>query len=644
MKDNRLLNLYVTLFLILVGFPAYCQSDFDVYLKKYPKENGVFISKKEKIDVFIDKEGLPYFESTVYEEKIYLNENFKYFMDESIHYSSFTEISNLKPEVHIPAEKGYKKKVITDITDEDEHESGIFHDDNKSKVFYYSGLVKGGKTLLTYDEKINNPYFFGSGYFASYFPVEHVEYIITAPSDMEILCNLFGDEKDKVVYSKVVKGKNTIHTWSARNLKKLEYNEGGVPVSTFATHAIFRVGNYKAGKEDKYLLRSVDDLYEYYYKLVKDVNNQPNEVLQNLSDSITNGRESNDDKAKAIYYWVQNNIKYVAFEDGMGGFVPREAGLVCNRRYGDCKDMSSLLYKLLNCAGLPAYYTWIGTRDIPYKYEEVPCLSVDNHMICTYMSENGPVFLDATSNENPFNWPTSFIQGKEALVGVGEKEFKLLQVPILSKETNHTIDSVFVDLKEGKVHGNGIIQYNGYSSFRLRSAIQNMDNSQKKEFYSSSFKKGNNKSTCGVDSLSGLGNKELPLEVFYFFDIDDYTKTNEDELYFNPFLKKYWKSEQINTETIKIALENQYGMMVTSYVQIQIPEGYKVQYLPKNMEYNYEKFGFETTIVQNAKSVEVTYQFFQDGLTIEKNEFEEWNTFIKKLNQAYSELIIFKKV
>jgi hypothetical protein len=28
------------------------------------------------------------------------------------------------------------------------------------------------------------------------------------------------------------------------------------------------------------------------------------------------------DKVKAIFYWVQNNIRYIAFEDGIAGFLP----------------------------------------------------------------------------------------------------------------------------------------------------------------------------------------------------------------------------------------------------------------------------------------------------------------------------------
>ena len=49
---------------------------------------------------------------------------------------------------------------------------------------------------------------------------------------------------------------------------------------------------------------------------------------------------------------LQNNINYVAFEDGLGGFIPRGAASVCDKRYGDCKDKSLLLVTLLRDEGL----------------------------------------------------------------------------------------------------------------------------------------------------------------------------------------------------------------------------------------------------------------------------------------------------
>lgn len=124
----------------------------------------------------------------------------------------------------------------------------------------------------------------------------------------------------------------------------------------------------------------------------------------------------------------------MAFEDGLGGFIPREAKTICDRQYGDCKDMANITTTMLKMAGIPAYLTWIGTRSIPYRYAEVPCPMADNHMICTYMIDGTYYFLDATGKDTPLGTPTSMIQGKEAMIGLGAGKFEIITVPAVPAE------------------------------------------------------------------------------------------------------------------------------------------------------------------------------------------------------------------
>lgn len=123
-------------------------------------------------------------------------------------------------------------------------------------------------------------------------------------------------------------------------------------------------------------------------------------------------------------------MHYVAFEDKLGGFIPREAADICKRKFGDCKDMTSIQVALYRKAGIDAYFTWIGTRHKPYTYEEVPLPITDNHMICTIKLDGKWVFLDGTDPLIPFGIPPQGIQGKEALVGIDANNYKIITVPV----------------------------------------------------------------------------------------------------------------------------------------------------------------------------------------------------------------------
>ncbi len=641
-------KILVALGVILCAGNYRAQSTFEVYKEKFPDANGVLLKKTKDVVISYGKEGEIEISSEISEERLFLNDNYKYYLDESINYSTFYEITSLKPEVHTPTKKGFKKSVIKDITEEDVFDASVFHDDEKAKVFVYKGLVKGGKTVLNYSMSIHDPHFFGKFFFSSFFPALETELTITAPEDMEIIATLFGDEKDKVVYTSEQKGKNKVHTWKAKNLDKIAYHDNSMDVRYYATHGIFRIGGYAQEGEKKFLLRNTDDLYDFYYEFVRELNTEPVPALDKIADSIANGYENEYDKVKGVFYWVQDHIKYVAFEDGMGGFIPREAAMVCDRRYGDCKDMASILYYMINHIGADAHYTWVGSRDIPYTYDEVPTPAVDNHMICTYMHQGKPLFLDATDKEVPFGWPTAFIQGKQTLIGKGKDDYELAFVPEMDISKNFAADSVWINFDGEEIQGKGKTTYGGYNAQRLKELIKSLDNETRDEFYASSFKKGNNKSTAEVTSVDNLENQEAYLKFAYDFTISDYVGRNEDEAYINLFLKKYYKGQSINTKSILVDMDNPFKRKISCHVNFDVPKGYEVTFLPESSSFTSKdgSFGYRATFDLDPQKNAITldYEVFEDALCIPVENFEEWNEFIKALNKSYADLVIIKKL
>jgi len=626
---------------------TYSQS-VDEYRAKYPNSNGVFLKKNEAATISIDKDGNAIVEIEHDEERLFLNENFKYYTEDEIGFSSFTEITDIEPLVYVPkGDDKFKKVKIKEIIEEDGYDQSVFHDDYKIKRFFYSGLQNGGKTALKYKKRLTEPRFFGSFYFSSYLPIESASYSITTPADMEIAFTMFGSEEQKemVAYSVVESNSSKVHTWTVKNMPANNYESGSVDMRYIMTHVQVRITSYKFKGETKNVLRNVDDLYAYYYDFVKDVNTSGNEELKAIADSITRNFETTEEKVREIYYWVQDHIRYVAFEAGMGGFIPRPAQLVCDRKYGDCKDMSSVLYTMINSIGIPAYYTWVGSRDIPYTYEEVPTPAVDNHMICTYFNGEDYVFLDGTGSGTIYGFPTSFIQGKQTLVGISQEEYKLLTVPVLPSSASQTIDTVYVEIDGSSIKGTAKVTYTGYANIYLSKAIQNMTEKEKEDFFKTAFKKGSKKSECSVEEVRGLDSREEALEMDYSFNTPDYVKELDDELFFNPFLKKYHSGAKINLETTKNPIESTYREMNKNYISLKIPEGYEVEYIPEPISYESEKFSAEVTFkhVESENRIEIETNFDLNHLVIEPEEFPSWNEMVKKLNGVYTELIIFKR-
>lgn len=101
-----------------------------------------------------------------------------------------------------------------------------------------------------------------------------------------------------------------------------------------------------------------------------------------LTDEITAGCTDELEKIRRTYAYVQQNIRYIAFENGLAGHRPDRPAEVLRKRYGDCKGMALLLRTLLKAQGFDARMAYIGTDDIASSPDEVPTLAAINHAFC----------------------------------------------------------------------------------------------------------------------------------------------------------------------------------------------------------------------------------------------------------------------
>ncbi len=122
-------------------------------------------------------------------------------------------------------------------------------------------------------------------------------------------------------------------------------------------------------------------------------------AIQKLADEITLNIDDKADQAKALYYWVAKNIRYVFIGLGDGGLVPQEAQLVLANRYGDCKGHVVLLEALLDAKGIESSPALINLSDA-YQFPKLAVFEPLNHVI-TYIPSLD-LYLDSTAQFAPF--------------------------------------------------------------------------------------------------------------------------------------------------------------------------------------------------------------------------------------------------
>ena len=629
------------LFIITVSTAQYSE-EFHKYNAEFPDEQMIRL-KSEKIISIKIVDGKINIQQENFEEDIYMNESASYGSKGSVSSSSFFELENLEASSFQYENGKYRESKVENFSNKDEINES-FYDDVKTHNFIYPKLKKGSKTSLKYTENIKDPRFLSSFYFGSFFPIVNNKVVIIADKEISLRFKEFNTENVDIAFSEREKKGQIIYTWELNNTEKYEYEESVPSYKNILPHIIPIINSYSVDGETVKVLEDVSDLYDWYYSLVKNINSEEiDKNLVKLVEEITAGKENDLEKVRAIYYWVQSNIKYIAYEYSLGGFIPRDANVVYKKKYGDCKDNSSILKEMLDIAGLKGNLTWVGTRTIPYTYNEVPTPVVDNHMILSYKYQDKIYFLDATGRFTPLDFPSSFIQGKEALVEDGKGKFEIVKIPVISADKNEYKDVSNIKILDDKVTGTAQATLTGYKKVNYFNNLENENTDTKiKEFYNARFRKGNNKFLIEEIKETNKFDYDKDLIVDYSFNIDNYVKKIGDEIYINLNLNKpltYFKTEKDREYEIGYTYKQKFQYIT----QLDVPEGYEVDYLPENFSIANDFVTCTINYEQQENQIIYTQTVILDFLSLDIAQQKEVNQLIKKTDKAYKEIIVLKK-
>jgi len=614
------------------------QPQVDEARAAYPDASAVYLSKQHEYKIYVENGNL-FGVSTVHEQILINKESGLGYQTRSVSTSKFVEAANVKAYTLVPKGKKYEKKEVQNIELKDNPGRNSFYDDQRSYNIVFPAVQPGAVLDLSYQHKYIEPRFMGSYYWIDYAPCMESELVVSVQKNINIAYKLFNCDSSNIVFTKEDKKGETVYRWKMKNVSTGTMYSDAPNFRYFEPHMIFYVTDYMVDGKVKPLLGTPKELYTWYTDLQKNINKTEDSRLKHITDSLVAGATTELEKVKRVFYWVQDNISYVAFEDGLGGFVPRDAGLVCTRKFGDCKDMASIIHEMLRMAGVKAYLTWIGSRDIPYRYTDVPTPAVDNHMITSYIDEQGNWnFLDGTGKHAPQDLYTSFIQGKEALISITPDSFKLVTVPIKDTSVSQTIDSITIDIKDNLVVGKGKVKLTGYDQLDYVYNVETLNKEERLDFFKSYFSKGNNKVSFTDIAEAANTNREAPVQITYNFTLPDYARKNQDEMYINLNMDGGWDLEQV-PETRKVPLNFKHNTKKRLVTTLNIPAGYKAEFIPQSVSFGNDVAGFTSSYIIKGNKIIHISDFYINTLMLQVSDFAKYNKVLTEQIKANKQAV-----
>ena len=632
---------FCLIFLLFISWSLISQ-DLEKYKKQYPNDDIVRLQQETIINIKLNN-GEFTIHKEVFEEDLYLNNSANYNSKRSISYSTFFNLDKIEASSFSKQDGKYVENKVVDFNEKN-NLNDSFYDDSKEVGFIYPKLAEGSKTNIKLTYNIKNPRFLSAFYFGDFYPIINNKVTIIADKNIEFTFKPFQlNNGAKITFKKKKRGENYVYTWSTKKTEKFEIESNAPNYKTILPHIIPIITSYQQDGKTKKLLDGVEGLYSWYYSLVENINKEETDpALTTLVEELTREKESDIEKVKAIYYWTQQNIKYIAFEYALGGFIPREANEVFQKKYGDCKDNSSILFKMLEIAGLQGNLTWIGTRKIPYTYEEVPTPAVDNHMILSYENKNNTYYLDATGRYIQIEYPSSFIQGKEALIANGNN-FKVKKIPVVPAHLNKVVDTTYIQISNRDIIGTSNSTFSGYIKNNL---FYNLENTRKeadvKELYNKRFLKGSNKFLIKSYKEENKFSYDKDFSVSYNFSIQDYVQNIGSEIFINPHFNKIVSSVKTK-EDRKYDIEFEYKRQFSHTNIIEIPDGYEVSYIPTSVSFTNDLISVNLSYSTDKNKIVCKQNVVFNFIKLNKEQQQKVNTFVEKTEKASKEIIILKK-
>jgi hypothetical protein len=419
--------------LLLFSFPVNAADEPKYPVSLIPEEMkkgmyAVIRNKEIRIDIQSKSSSSYYSKQAI----TILNSKAKEYAIVGVGYDKLRSIKFMKAVVYDAFGKEIKKLKQSDIKDESEFDGFSLLSDNRSKSADLSQATYPYTIEFEYEVQLKFLYS-APDYFVyrdDEVSTQHQTYTISYPGELKPRYKLFKVEEPNM--EKLTDGREQLK-WKFDNVvpQKFEKYSGDFEKSVpniCVSPVNFEFGGY-SGKMDTW-----KDFGTWQAKLNEGRAVLPEETKLKVRE-LTKDAKSDEDKVRLLYEHLQNKTRYVSIQLGIGGLQPFEAKTVDETGYGDCKALSNYMVALLHEVNIIGYYTTIKAGANESAVDPTFPSDQANHVIVAVPNKKDTLWLECTSQTNPFGWMGKFTDDRYAMM-VTEQGGVLVKTPSHPAERN----------------------------------------------------------------------------------------------------------------------------------------------------------------------------------------------------------------
>lgn len=429
-----------------------------------------------------------------------------------------------------------------------------------------------------------------------------------------------------------------VYTWHVENIKAIKKEEDSqswsiLPSVMFGTGA-FNCYGYPGD------MSTWENFGKWIYGLHTDVCTLSPERVAEIK-KMTDTIKTDKAKAKFLYEYLQQSMRYVSIQLGIGGWKPFAATFVDQKKYGDCKALANYMYALLKAVNIPS--DWAVVRAGVNEYAADPDFPINhfNHEILCVPFKNDTTWLDCTMSTREFGKPGPFTENRNALL-ITENGGKLINTPKSVAEDNQFNSEVHVALDS--VGG-------------AKAQVKILTTGEYREMY------------IGMASLKDDEQKEILLRdlnikqpsVFNMQQGGDknYTREMDMDLEYDKFCdiavadKQFYHTQVIDLWNMTIPVLDKrrsdyfldFPRKKSCVTTIDLPAGFEVETLPANQDLKFSYGNYQLKYVYDAAKHQVisTAKFYLNSSVVPAAKYNEMQQYMDAVAKAQNKKLVIRK-
>ncbi|MEN9908825.1 MAG: hypothetical protein RLZZ540_1974 [Bacteroidota bacterium] len=352
--------------------------------------------------------------------------------------------------------------------------------------------------------------------------------------------------------------------------------------------------------------------------------------------AVLTGLNTQDEKVDAILKFVKSAVKWNNYYGYSCNDGVRKA---YKDKTGNIAEINLMLTAMLRYAGLNAHPVLVSTRSNGISF--FPNRTAFNYVIAAVENGDDMILLDgsdpfSTPNILPFralNWLGRLIRkdGTSAPVDLMPKK-----ASIVLKTMNYSVN------EKGEVLGQLRSQKTAHNAMLFREEIKGV----KEDVYLEKLENNSNKIEIKEYSLKNEKEFNLPVIETYSFVGNNLSELIGGKIYINPLLFLTRKQNPFKQENREYPVDYGFPFQDKYAINIQIPEGFKVENLPQSMTLtmngNLGVFKYLTSLQGNTIQISVSNQI--NSSIVLSEDYVALKSYYQKMIEKQNEKIVIVKI